>query len=58
MRMLARSIVRSLDTVWTGIDKLVKETDADELIVVPDVYEHASRQRSFEPIANAASNAF
>lgn len=56
--MLAGSIVGSLGTVRTGIDELVKETDADELIVVPDVNEHASRQRSFELIANAASNAF
>ena len=54
MRMLARSIVGSLDTVRKGIAALVEETHADELIVVSDVYEHFERLRSFELIAEAA----
>lgn len=54
MRMLARSIVGSPETVRAGIDALVKETAADELIVVSDVYDHPTRLRSFELIANAA----
>ncbi len=54
MRMLARSIVGSPETVRAGIDALVKETGADELIVVSDVYDHPTRLRSFEMIANAA----
>jgi alkanesulfonate monooxygenase SsuD/methylene tetrahydromethanopterin reductase-like flavin-dependent oxidoreductase (luciferase family) len=54
MRMLARSIVGSPDTVRTGLEALVKETQADELIVVSDVYDHATRLRSFELIAEAA----
>ena len=54
MRMLARSIVGSPDTVRAGIDALVAETGADELIVVSDVYDHATRLRSFELIADAA----
>ena len=54
MRMLARSIVGSRDTVRTGIEALVAETAADELIVVSDVYDHAARLRSFELIAQAA----
>lgn len=53
-RMLARSIVGSPDTVRAGIESLVEETGADELIVVSDVYEHAKRLRSFELIAQAA----
>ncbi len=53
-RMLARSIVGSSDTVRAGIDALVTETGADELIVVSDVFDHATRLRSFELIANAA----
>ena len=53
-RMLARSIVGSPDTVRKGIDALVEETGADELIVVSDVYEHSERLRSFELIAEAA----
>ncbi|MDO8981420.1 MAG: LLM class flavin-dependent oxidoreductase [Afipia sp.] len=54
MRMLARSIVGSPATVRTGIDALVKETAADELIVVSDIYDHPTRLRSFEMIASAA----
>ena len=54
MRMLARSIVGSPETVRTGIDALVKETAADELIIVSDIYDHPTRLRSFEMIANAA----
>jgi luciferase family oxidoreductase group 1 len=54
MRMLARSIVGSPETVRAGIDALAKETGADELIVVSDVYDHPTRLRSFEIIANAA----
>ena len=54
MRMLARSIVGSPETVRDGIDALIKETEADELIVVSDVYDHATRLRSFELIAEVA----
>jgi alkanesulfonate monooxygenase SsuD/methylene tetrahydromethanopterin reductase-like flavin-dependent oxidoreductase (luciferase family) len=54
MRMLARSIVGSRDTVRAGIEALVAETAADELIVVSDVYDHAARLRCFELIAQAA----
>src|SRR6201996_6148930 len=54
MRMLARSIVGSPDTVRAGMEALVEETKADELIVVSDVYDHARRLRSFELIAEVA----
>jgi luciferase family oxidoreductase group 1 len=54
MRMLARSIVGSPEAVRAGIDALVAETGADELIVVSDVYEHSARLRSFQIIASAA----
>jgi alkanesulfonate monooxygenase SsuD/methylene tetrahydromethanopterin reductase-like flavin-dependent oxidoreductase (luciferase family) len=53
-RMLARSIVGSPDTVRSGIEALVAETAADELIVVSDIYDHAARLRSFELIAQVA----
>ena len=56
-RMLARSIVGSPETVRAGIEALVAETGADELIVVSDVYEHRARLRSFELIAEAACTA-
>ena len=51
MQMLARSIVGAPDTVRAGIDALLAETGADELIIVSDVYDHAARLRSFELIA-------
>jgi luciferase family oxidoreductase group 1 len=54
-RMLARSIVGSPDTVRDGVDALIAETQADELIVVSDVYDHAKRLRSFRLIAEAAA---
>jgi luciferase family oxidoreductase group 1 len=54
MGMLARSIIGSPDTVRAGIEALVKETGADELIVVSDVYDHKRRLRSFELIAEVA----
>ena len=54
MRMLARSIIGSPETVRAGLEELVAETGADELIIVSDVYDHAARLRSFELIAEAA----
>src|SRR5271170_1648955 len=56
-RMLARSIIGSPETVRAGMEALVAETRADELIVVSDVYEHPARLRSFELIAEAAGAA-
>ena len=44
-RMLARSIIGSPETVRSGIEALVAETGADELIVVSDVYDHTARLR-------------
>jgi luciferase family oxidoreductase group 1 len=54
MNMLARSIVGAPDTIRSGIDALVAETGADELMIVSDVYDHPTRLRSFELIAGAA----
>lgn len=53
MRMLARSIVGSQQTVRAGIAALVQETGADELIVVSDIYDHPMRLKSFEMIMEA-----
>ncbi len=50
-QMLARSIIGSPETVRVGLQKLVAETGADELIIVSDVYDHGARLRSFEMIA-------
>jgi luciferase family oxidoreductase group 1 len=51
MRMLACLIVGSRETVRSGIDALVRETGADELMIVSDVYDHKARLRSYELIA-------
>lgn len=56
MRMLSRSIVGAPDSVRGGIDALVAETGADELMVVSDVYDHAARLRSFELIAESGAD--
>jgi len=54
MRMLARSIVGSPETVRAGIKALLGETRADELMIVSDVYDHGARLQSFQLIAAAA----
>lgn len=53
-QMLERSIVGSRETVAAGIEKLVAETGADELMIVSDVYDHRQRLKSFEMIAEMA----
>jgi luciferase family oxidoreductase group 1 len=50
-RKLAVSIYGSPETVRTGIERLVERTQADELMVVSDVFDHAARLRSLELIA-------
>ena len=53
MRMLARSIVGSPETVQAGMTSLVAETGADELMIVSDIYDHPARLHSYELIAKA-----
>ncbi len=55
-RMLARSIVGSPATVRAGIEALVAETGADELMIVSDIYDHGARLRSLEIVADVASS--
>ncbi|WP_018896671.1 LLM class flavin-dependent oxidoreductase [Rhizobium sp. 2MFCol3.1] len=50
-QMLARSIIGSPETVRAGLEKLIEETGADELMIVSDVYDHHARLQSFEMIA-------
>ncbi len=54
-QMLRCSIVGSPDSVQQGMQALVDRTQADELIVVSDVFDFGCRRRSFERIAQAAS---
>jgi alkanesulfonate monooxygenase SsuD/methylene tetrahydromethanopterin reductase-like flavin-dependent oxidoreductase (luciferase family) len=51
---LSAAIVGSNATVKAGLEKLVSETAADELIVVTDTYEHVDRLRSYERTAAVA----
>jgi luciferase family oxidoreductase group 1 len=50
-KMFRRDIVGSPETVRAGMHTLVNRTQADELIVVSDVYDFPARLRSFEIIA-------
>ena len=49
--MLARSYVGSPATVKAGLEAVVAETGADELIVATAVFDHAARLRSYELLA-------
>jgi len=53
IRMLARAVVGSPQTVRAGLDAFIAETGVDELMIVSDVYEHRLRLRSVELIAQA-----
>ena len=52
---LGAAIVGSEATVKAGLEKLVRETGADEVIVVTDTYEHADRLQSYERVAGLAA---
>jgi alkanesulfonate monooxygenase SsuD/methylene tetrahydromethanopterin reductase-like flavin-dependent oxidoreductase (luciferase family) len=52
---LDAAIVGSDATVMAGLKKLVRDTGADELIVVTDTYEHADRIESYRRVAGVAS---
>ncbi|HUS30350.1 MAG TPA: LLM class flavin-dependent oxidoreductase [Kofleriaceae bacterium] len=52
--MLERSYVGSPSTVRDGLEMLIGETEADELIVASAIYDHAARVRSYELLASAA----
>jgi luciferase family oxidoreductase group 1 len=52
---LGAAIVGSDATVKAGMEKLVQETGADELIVVTDTYEPEARLESYERVARIAS---
>lgn len=56
MHKLACSIVGSPSTVRAGVDQLLARTQADELMIVSDVFEHQQRLRSYEIIAGLFKN--
>jgi luciferase family oxidoreductase group 1 len=48
---LSASIVGSAGTVHQGLESFLERTQADELIVAAQIYDHAKRLRSYEIIA-------
>src|SRR6266850_2081202 len=52
---LGAAIVGSDATVQAGLEKLVNDTHADEVIVVTDTYEHRDRMDSYERVARIAA---
>ena len=52
-RMLAYSVVGGPETVRAGLERVVEETGADELMVVSAIYDHEARKRSYELLAEA-----
>jgi luciferase family oxidoreductase group 1 len=52
---LGAAIVGSNATVKAGLEKLVGDTGADEVIVVTDTYEHADRLQSYQRVAAIAA---
>jgi len=53
---LSAAIVGSEATVKAGIERLLADTGANELIVVTDTYEHADRLASYERVARIANS--
>jgi luciferase family oxidoreductase group 1 len=52
---LRAAIVGSNATVKVGLEKLVDDTEADEIIIVTDTYKHADRLESYRRVANVVS---
>jgi luciferase family oxidoreductase group 1 len=51
--MLACSVVGSAETVRRGLKAFIDATQADEIIVTAQIFDHAARLRSFEIVAEA-----
>jgi len=52
---LGAAIIGSNETVKAGLQVLVRNTGADEVIVVTDTYEHADRIESYQRVAGVAT---
>jgi alkanesulfonate monooxygenase SsuD/methylene tetrahydromethanopterin reductase-like flavin-dependent oxidoreductase (luciferase family) len=51
---LSCSVVGSPDTVRDGLRAIVASTEADELMVTAQIFNHGARKRSFEILADVA----
>jgi hypothetical protein len=49
--MLKYSIIGSAEIVRTELEEFVGLTEADELMIVTSIYDHAARIRSYEIVA-------
>jgi luciferase family oxidoreductase group 1 len=56
MQMLRVSVVGSAATVRAGLEQLLRETNADELMVVTSVYGQQAKLRSYEILAGVAGD--
>ena len=52
---LSEAIVGSKATVKAGMERLSRETGADELIVFTDTFEHTDRIESYQRVAEVAA---
>jgi luciferase family oxidoreductase group 1 len=52
--MLKYAVVGAAETVSEGLQRLASATQADELMVVSNIYDHAKRVRSYEIVADVA----
>ena len=52
--MLRYAIVGSPEAVRRGLERLLEETRADEVMVVSNIFDHAARVRSYEILAEVA----
>jgi luciferase family oxidoreductase group 1 len=55
---LRAAIIGSNATVQAGLQKLVSNTRAEEVIVVTDTYEHADRLESYRRVSDVAAEVF
>jgi luciferase family oxidoreductase group 1 len=53
--MLACAVVGAPDTVRRGLESFVRTTQADEIMVTAQIFDHAARLRSFEIVAEVMS---
>ncbi|HEV2642313.1 MAG TPA: LLM class flavin-dependent oxidoreductase [Candidatus Elarobacter sp.] len=47
-QMLSYSVVGSPETVRHGLEQVIAQTDADEIIIASQIFDHAARVRSYE----------
>jgi alkanesulfonate monooxygenase SsuD/methylene tetrahydromethanopterin reductase-like flavin-dependent oxidoreductase (luciferase family) len=50
-RMMRISVVGSPESIRRGLEILLDATDADELMLTGQIFDHASRLRSFEIVS-------